>query len=463
MSRWNLLWLLVVPAVVALGLAVTASAPPPDKDYELVRTVVDVLAEVDRNYVKELTDEEKQKLVEEMLNGGLRKLDPHSEYMTAEDFKLFETVSEGEFGGIGVTAVPDPKTSLLKIESLLPGTPAYRAGLQAGDLIWKVGDRATDEMKPEEARSLIKGKPGTPVTLTIIREGSREPIVVTLTRGIIELHPFMGFARDPADPTKWDFMADKQNKIAYVRLTGFTEKSYKDLRAAVEEAERNGARALVLDLRDNPGGLLTQAAQVADLFLTGGTVVSTKNRTGGGRKWEAKAEDTVFLPAEQKPMAVLINRGSASASEIVAAALQDHKRAVVVGERTYGKGSVQKVFNLRNGDAVKLTTESWLTPAGKNIHRWPDAKESDEWGVRPDPGMAVKLTDEQIREYVRHYSRLDYVKGKPGSTGKDEPKANGPAEKPYVDPVLEKALDHLRGKLKEIGGIPAPDRARNAA
>jgi carboxyl-terminal processing protease len=462
MSRWNLLWLLVVPGVIALGLAVVASAPPPDRDYELVRTVVDVLAEVDRNYVKELTDEEKKKLVEEMLNGGLRKLDPHSEYMTAEDYKLFETVSEGQFGGIGVTAVPDPKSSYLRIESLLPGTPAYLAGLQAGDLILQVGDKATNELKPEEARALIKGKPGTPVTLTLFREGRSEPIVVTLTRAIIELHPFMGFARDPNDPTKWDFLADKANRIAYVRLTGFTEKSYKDLRAAIEEAEQNGARALVLDLRDNPGGLLTQAAQVADLFLTEGVIVSTKNRNGGGRQWDAKAADTIFLPADRKPMAVLVNRNSASASEIVAAALQDHHRAVVVGERTYGKGSVQKVFNLRNNDAVKLTTERWLTPAGKNIHRWPDSKESDEWGVRPDPGMEVKLTTEQARDYILHYSRLDYVKGKPGSA-KEEPKPNGPAPKPYVDPVLEKALEHLRGKLKEVGAAPHLDPARNAA
>jgi carboxyl-terminal processing protease len=158
-------------------------------------------------------------------------------------------------------------------------------------------------------------------------------------------------------------------------------------------------------------------------------------------------------------MAVLVNGGSASAAEIVAAALQDNKRAVVVGERTYGKGSVQKVFRLP-GDhaAVKLTTETWLTPAGKNIHRWPESKETDEWGVHPDPGLGVKLTYEQRLEYVKHWRSVDVIPGKPGSGRTGNGNGSG---KPYKDPVLEKALEHLRGKLKEVGAAPA--LGRNAA
>ncbi len=432
MSRMNLGWLLVVPAVILLGLAVTASAPPPDRDYQLVRTVVDVLAEVDKHYVRELSDDEKKKLVEDMINGGLQNLDPHSQYLNEDDLTSFENLSEGHYAGVGILLGKDARTPYLKVETPLPGTPAYHAGIQPDDIILKVGDRSTENMQISDARKIIKGAPGTQVTLTIVREGMAKPEEITLTRAVVEQHPVLGFARDPEDPLKWDFLADKANKIALIRLVGFSEKSDKELRAAVEQAERAGATALVLDLRDNPGGLLNQAVAVADLFLDEGA-----------------------SPAAKRPMAVLVNRGSASASEIVAAALQDHKRAVVVGERSYGKGSVQKVFNLR-GDAaaVKLTTETWLTPAGKNIHRWPDSKESDEWGVKPDAGFEVKLTDEQRRAYILHMNQLNTV-AKPG------PKAAAKG-KPYTDPVVEKALEHLRAKLKEVGAAPAL-RGRNAA
>ncbi len=461
MSRWNLVWLLVVPAAVMLGLAVTASAPPPDKDYRLVRSIVDVLAEVDKNYVRELSDDDKKKLVEDMINGGLTKLDPYSEYFNEEELTAFETQSEGQYGGIGVLLTHDPKVPYLKVETPMPGSPAYEAGIQANDLILKVGDKSTENMTTQDARKLILGEKGTPVRLTILHEGANKPVELTLIRAVIELHPVQGVARDPQDPTRWDYMADKEDKIALVRLVGFNEKSDKELKAAVEQAEQNGARALVLDLRDNPGGLLSQAVAVADLFLDHGTIVSTKDRHGGGRSWSAKEAGTLLEPAAKKPMAVLVNGGSASAAEIVAAALQDNHRAVVVGERTYGKGSVQKVFHLPGGNAaVKLTTETWLTPAGKNIHRWPDSKETDEWGVRPDPGLEVKLTLEQRLEYVKHWRAVDVIAGKSGKAGN----GNGHApEKPYKDPVLDKALEYLRGKLKEVGQAPAPPRWRTAA
>jgi carboxyl-terminal processing protease len=454
MSRSNLVWLLLVPAAVALGLAVTASAPPPDKDYQLVRTIVDVLAEVDRNYVNELSDAQKKKLVEDMINGGLGRLDPYSEYFNEEELSAFETQSEGQFGGIGILLAQDPKVPYLKVESPMPGTPAYNAGVQADDLILKVEGKSTENMTIAEARKLIKGPPGTQVTLTILHDGASKPEDISLTRAVIELHPVTGVARNPADPTRWEYLIDKDNKIAMIRLLSFNEKSDKELRAAVEQAEAAGAKALILDLRDNGGGLLNQAVSVADLFLDDKVIVSTKNRNGGGRSWSATPNDTIF---GAKPMAVLINRGSASASEILAAALQDHKRAAVVGERSYGKGSVQKVFNLPEGKAaVKLTSEKWMTPAGKNIHRETTAKETDEWGVRPDPGLEVKLTDEDRLAFLKHWRQVDLIK-KPGSTKDSTPGT----EKPYKDPVVEKALEHLRGKLKEVGGVPA--RRQNAA
>ena len=450
MSKWNLAWIVLAPLLVAVGLVVNATAPPPDKDYQLVRSVVDVLAEVDKHYVRELTADEKKALVEAMINGGLSKLDEHSSYFNEDDLKAFDTQTEGQFGGVGVMLGLDPKTQLLRVESPVPGTPAYEAGVLAGDLIVKIDDKAVEKLRADEVRVLIKGKPGTTVKLTILREGDKEPREFALVRAMIEIHPVKGFARNAADPTKWDWMIDPAAKIAFIRLVGFSEKTDKELKEAVAEAEKQGATALILDLRDNPGGLLSQAVAVSDLFLTEGTIVATGDRRGEAAKpprrtYTAKPEGTVFEPAAERPMIVLVNRNSASAAEIVAAALQDHHRAAVVGERSFGKGSVQKVFKLPDSQAaVKLTTEAWLTPAGKTIHRWPDSKEADEWGVKPDAGNEVKLTDKERTAYYQHLRDLDLVKGKPGAGGGPE------ASKTLDDPVVTKALELLRAKLKAL-------------
>ena len=450
MSKWNLAWVVLVPVLVAVGLVVNATAPPPDKDYQLVRSVVDVLAEVDRNYVRELSPDEKKKLVEEMINGGLSRLDEHSTFFNEDELNSFNSQTDGHFGGVGVMLGVDPKTQFLRVESPVPGTPAYEAGVLAGDLIMKVDDKAVEKLRADEVRGMIKGKPGTTIKLTIAREGDKEPREFVLKRAMIGIHPVKGFARTAADPAKWDWFADPAAKVAFVRLVGFSEKTDKELKEAVAEAEKQGATALILDLRDNPGGLLSQAVAVSDLFLTEGTIVATGDRRGGANKpprrtYTAKADGTVFEPAADRPMVVLVNRNSASAAEIVAAALQDHHRAAVVGERSFGKGSVQKVFPLPNSQAaVKLTTEAWLTPAGKNIHRWPDSKEADEWGVKPDAGNEVKLTDKERTAYYQHLRDLDLVKGKPGAGGAAE------AAKTFADPVIEKALEILRAKLKAV-------------
>jgi carboxyl-terminal processing protease len=452
MSKWNLAWVVVVPALVAIGLVVNATAPPPDRDYQLVRSVVDVLAEVDRHYVRELTPDEKKKLVEAMINGGLEKLDEHSQFFNEDQLKAFDTQTEGHFGGIGVLLDRDPKTSFLRVQSPVPGTPAYDAGVLAGDLIVKVDGKPVEALREDEVRGLIKGKPGTDVTLTVLRADSKEPRDFTLTRAVIEIHPVKGFARNAADPAKWDWLADPADKIALVRLVGFSERTDKELKDAVADAEKQGARALILDMRDNPGGLLSQAVAVSDLFLTEGTIVATGDRRRGPnepprRTYTAHAEGTVFGPAATHPMAVLVNRNSASAAEIVAAALQDNRRAVVVGERSYGKGSVQKVFPLSHSQAaVKLTTEAWLTPAGKNIHRWPDSKPEDEWGVRPDAGDEVPLTDADRVAYYKHLRDLEIVAGKPGAA----PPAVNEAVKAFADPVVAKAIALLKAKLAAV-------------
>ena len=440
MSRRNLVWMLALPATVAVCLALAASPAPPSEDYKLVRTIVDVLAEVDKNYVRPLTPDEKRKLVEDMINGGLEKLDPYSQYFSAAEFEQFNTQTEGEYGGVGILLKRDVKSRFLQVESPIPGSPAYDAGVRADDLILKIGDRTTEDLRIEDARKLIKGPAGTAVTLTFLRDIAAGPFEVPLKRQVIELHAVGGAGRDPADPTKWDYVADKASGVALVRLIQFSEKTERELTAAIAEARKQGARSLVLDLRENPGGLLGQAVKVADLFLAGGPIVTTEDRRGGGRQWAAAAGDAGLEDPARLPMAVLVNSNSASAAEIVAAALQDNKRAAVVGERSYGKGSVQRVYPLDGGAAVKLTGEQWLRAGGGSIHRWPDSKPTDAWGVKPDAGLEVPLTDADRKGYYDHLRALEVIPGKPGA-GAAEKKASG-----FRDPVLAKAVEHLAGK-----------------
>jgi len=476
----NLAWLLIVPALVLVGLAVSSSAPAPDKDYALVRQVVDVLAEVDANYYRELSDDDRQKLVEDMINGGLHQLDPHSEYLNKKKLDEFKTSSEGSYGGVGIVLGIDGETRQLKVRNPMVGAPAYEAGIVANDLIVKIdgttiaplaekyGDAServeAERAAIEQARKVIKGELNTPVTLTFRRAG-RIPAEfdVALTRSRIEMHPVIGVSRKKEDPTKWEWFADPQNKIALIRLKdGFSDLTTKELRSAIDEIEAAGARGLILDLRDNPGGLLNEAIDVANIFLTDGQkIVSTRNRHGSERSFSAKKEGSRFVPTAEnpRPMAVLINRHSASASEIVASALQDHHRAVIVGERSFGKGSVQKLLYLNpdKTSAMKLTTETYWRPSGKNIHRRPDSKEADDWGVRPDEGLEVPTTEMERLRYALEVEKLDYVAGKPGFVGPNPPppppspkgldgRSIVDESKPFEDRVLNKAIEVLRKK-----------------
>jgi carboxyl-terminal processing protease len=524
MSRRNLYWLLGIVAVSLLGITVSYSAPTreKDKDYELVRLVVDVLHEVRERYVVDVDGQRERKLVEDMINGGLERLDPHSAYYAPREYKQLEKLSEGKFGGVGIQVGFDRQNrGQLTVISPMPGTPAYEAGVLAGDLILKIDGKSTDNMRMNEAVDLIQGDPGQKVTLTVLHEGAREPIDVLITRAIIEVPCVLGDQRKTDNLRAWDFMLDKQNKIGYVRLTNFSKTASKELRDAVEELERDGVRGLIVDLRNNPGGLLKEAREVSDLFLTDGRIVSTKGRNHKEEIYDARPEGTLLLPAEKHPMVVLVNKYSASASEIVAAALQDHSRAVIIGERTYGKGSVQNIIEMHQGgdlSALKLTTASYWRPSGKNIHRFPDSKDSDDWGVRPndsgykltpesltalgnagvpeavtaklkdfpttrfplekdylaelakvlskeeleqnkiklltyaDRGFEVPMNDEERLEYMVYRAERDIVRAKvkPETTTKD-----GKDKKPFVDRVMEKAVEHLKKEIKKAGAAAA--------
>ena len=220
MSQRNLAWLLIVPALVLLTAVVSWTAPPPDEDFVHVRNIVDVLGEVDRSYYRRLTPEQKKQLVKDMINGGLFRLDPASQYFTRQDLDKFREETDGKFGGVGMYLDIDPKTTFLMVAGVMYGSPAYEAGLDAGDLIQKVGDLSTEGKSVDEAREVIMGEPGKPVTLTVQRVGKSGTEEVTLTRAVIEVHPVHGVARKPNDPGNWEFMADPTARIGLVRLTG---------------------------------------------------------------------------------------------------------------------------------------------------------------------------------------------------------------------------------------------------
>lgn len=453
MSRWNLAWLLTLPSVVIVGLTIAFCAPRGsknrDQDYENVQLMVEVLAEVDQSYVRELTAEQKKKFVEDMINGGLERLDPYSGYYNANDLRELEKTTDGKFGGIGIQVNIDRATGYLQVTSPMVGTPAYDAGILAGDLILKVDGKATDALRYDDLIRTIQGEPGTQVTLSVVHEGSKEPVDIAVTRAIIEIQSVLGDRRAADNPAEWEWMIDKANRIGFIRVNTFSDHTAADLRKAIQRLEGDGVRGLIVDLRDNPGGLLSSAVDVSDLFLDKGKIVSIRNRNGREKTYDAKSAGTVLLPASARPMAVLINKNSASASEIVAAALQDSGRAVIVGERSFGKGSVQNIIKLpeRNPPvALKLTTASYWRPSGSNIHRHADAKDTDEWGVKPTAGFEVKLTDAERLQYLRSRRARDIVQGKPGVA---VPKKLEKDDTPFADKVLEKAIEHMRAELRK--------------
>ncbi len=460
MSRWNLSWLLGITAVTLLGLSLTYSAPARNgqlqKKHENLRLLVEVLEEVKDKYVKDLSEEEMREFVEDMVELALEQRDPNSGYLNRRKFQDFKKNSRGKFGGIGIHISVEGKSGQRQIfvESPMVGTPAYEAGIMAGDLILKVDGTKTDNLSRDKVVDMIQGEPGQKVTLTVLHEGSKKPVDIEMTRAEIVVESVLGDRRLEKNLKEWDFWVDPVSKIAYIRLVGFTETSAADLTKVVEKLQKEGMRGLVIDLRNNPGGLLRAAVEVSSMFLPDGKkIVTTK-----GRNQKEESYTSHPIPNVQPtgyPVAILINRWSASASEIVAAALQDHLRAVIIGERSYGKGSVQNIIPIENGgSALKLTTASYWRPSEKNIHRFPNSKTTDDWGVKPDKDFDIELKDEERIEYYNDRRKRDVVRK--GSEPKEgNHKENGETKKkkePFKDRVLDKALEYIRAELKKEGG-----------
>ena len=408
--------------------------------YELYKSLADTVDQVDRNYV---TKVDRRELMKAAIKGVLTKLDPYSNYIGADDAEQFRDTVEAQFAGIGIQIGMDPENRL-RILSPLVGTPAYKAGLLAGDRIVKIAGEPTADLSLDDVVHKLKGQPGTAVSLTVLHAGDTEPQTVSVTREFIHVETVLGDRRKPDDT--WDFMLDADKRIGYIRINTFGRDTPRDLKRALEDLRGRKLCGLVIDLRSNPGGLLTSAIEVCDLFLNEGRIVSTEGRNSPKHVWDATKKSDAFAGF---PMAVLVNHYSASASEITAACLQDHGRAVIVGTRTWGKGSVQNMIDLEDGKSLlKLTTATYMRPNGHNIHRFPDAKETDEWGVSPNAGYEVKLSDQEMFEQMIDRRDRDILTPhKKGAAGDAANGAASSAGKRVDDRQLDKAIEYLTAEL----------------
>ena len=387
-------------------------------DYQELQLFTDVLSIVKRSYVEEVPVKD---LIYGAIEGMLSSLDPHSSFMSPEIYKEMKVDTRGEFGGLGIEI--SMRDHLLIIVSPIEDTPASRAGLQAGDQILKIEDQYTKDMEIMEAVQLMRGAPGTKLTITIMRPSFEKPQEFTLEREIIKVQSVKANTLEPG--------------FGYVRLVQFQERSAEDLAKALEKLRQDNDDALqglILDLRNNPGGLLDQAVDVADQFLSAGLIVYTKGReTESQMEFSAKHNGT----EPDYPMVVLINGGSASASEIVAGALQDHGRAVIMGVRSFGKGSVQTIIPLSDDSGLRLTTAKYYTPKGTSIQAR---------GIIPD----IEVPQSEIKEVqdADHFREKDLknhfdTEGKVDNSAKHG--ADGTDPEVRKDYQLMRALDLLKG------------------
>jgi len=335
--------------------------------YKKIDLFGEVLEKINKEYVDEIDQSES---MDSAINGLLQSLDPYSSYMSPEIFTEMQTETSGEFGGLGIEV--SMEAGVVKVISPIDDTPASRAGIKAGDYIVKINDTQVQGKSLSEAVELMRGPVGSSIELTIRRVGKKKALTFNIIREIIQIRS-----------VKTDLL---EKSIGYIRLTSFNDNSAEQIKKEVEKLEKNkSVNSYILDLRNNPGGLLSQAIKIADFFLDNGEIVSTKGRkTSENRKWFANKGDLT----NGKTLIVLINFGSASASEIVAGALKDHKRAILLGENSYGKGSVQSIIPLKNNGAIRLTVAKYYLPSGKSI---------SEVGVTPDIEINEKNDDFRIK------------------------------------------------------------------
>ena len=445
-------------AALTLNYSAVAEREIEPLPIEDLRAFTEIFGKIKSDYVEPVED---KKLITEAINGMLSGLDPHSAYLDSEAFKELQVGTQGEFGGLGIEV--GMEDGFVKVVSPIEDTPAYKAGLKTGDLIIKLDETPVKGMTLNDAVKRMRGKPGTSITLTIIRKGEAKPITAVITRAVIKIKSVKYKLVDP--------------DYGYVRITQFQEHTGENLVSALKDLEdknKGAIKGLVLDLRNDPGGLLNTAVGVSGVFLKGGElVVYTDGRTEDAKMRLTNARENYLRPGESDylksvpawakdvPIAVLVNGGSASASEIVAGALQDHKRALIVGTQTFGKGSVQTILPLNNGTAIKLTTARYYTPSGRTIQAkgiTPDLVIEEGTVSKPDNETQrldvreadlerhlTNGTDENTDDESKDKPEQPAAKGKPASGHTGTPKL-GPGEiVSKQDYQFNQALTLLKG------------------
>jgi len=390
---------------------------------EELRTFSDVFGRIKNDYVEDVAD---KVLLENAIRGMLSGLDPHSAYLDQEQFKELQVGTSGEFGGLGIEV--GMEDGFVKVIAPIDDTPAQRAGIQAGDLIIRLDDTPVKGLTLNEAVKIMRGKPGTVLKLTVVREGVEQPLKIDIKRDVIKVKSVKQRTLEPG--------------FGYVRISQFQSKTAENMVDAIDTLKKDAGgslKGLVLDLRNNPGGVLNGAVAVSDAFLKKGLIVYTEGRVNDSKlRFNATPDDVL----DGAPMVVLVNQGSASASEIVSGALQDHKRAIIVGSRTFGKGSVQTILPLSNGTAVKLTTARYYTPSGRSIQAE---------GIQPDIKLeqvrvsAVEAPLEPIKEadLSRHLTNGDAKKA--SKTGAEKEQDKEEKSLAQTDYQLYEALNLLKG------------------
>ena len=376
-KNFILKYILGITVILLLNIFNISYSQEINRLYEKIDLFGEVLEKIEDEYVDEIDQAE---IIDSAINGMLQSLDPYSSYMDPEIFDEMQTETSGEFGGLGIEV--SMEAGVVKVITPIDDTPASRAGVKAGDYIVRINDEQVQGKTLMEAVNLMRGPAGSSIKITIRRKGLRKAKIFNITREIIEIKSVVAELID--------------DQIGYLRLRSFNENSSTQLKKEISKLEKNKKLVgYIFDLRNNPGGLLTQAIEISDFFLEDGEIVSTKGRkTRENRKFFAKKGDRI----KGKPLIVLINNGSASASEIVAGALQDQKRAVLLGEETYGKGSVQSIIPLKNRGAIRLTISKYYLPSGKSI---------SEVGVSPD--IKIEEENEEFSINTITDNQLDYA------------------------------------------------------
>ena len=381
-KNFNLKYFLIIVTIALLNILNTAYSQNMDTLYKKIDLFSEVLKTIKDEYVDEIDQAE---VMDSAINGVLQSLDPYSSYMNPKIFEEMQTETSGEFGGLGIEV--SMEAGIVKVITPIDDTPASRIGVKAGDYIVKINNEQVQGKTLMEAVNLMRGPVGSSIKITIRRKGLKKAKIFKITREIIEIKSVISKLID--------------DEIGYLRLRAFNENSSNQLKKEIKKLEKNNKLiGYIFDLRNNPGGLLSQAVKISDFFLNDGEIVSTKGRKSReNRKFFAKKGDRI----KGKPLIVLINNGSASASEIVAGALQDQKRAILLGEATYGKGSVQSIIPLRNRGAIRLTISKYYLPSGKSISEvgiLPDIKveeQDDEFSINT-------ITDNQLNYAVKLFS-----------------------------------------------------------